>query len=735
MEREYIRNVAQVKKVGDKLIIASDGIGVLDEKSVIAEGTDTPRQLKDWMGDIVNINERMSDVINVRDFGAKGDGVTDDTEAIQAAIDSLTEEEQSSVVIDLGGATYKVDSLPRFYIDRNGNRVGAHFTNGYFLTESPVTHQVELYAAPESPSIISSPHDVRDTGVYEGPYSNGLTSDYYTEGGRTTDHLCALFASQNCRSHGPGRAVCVGSIYSSASGNVSGNYSARQCESSVQQSAHLACEDCKIDGGFRAVNIASLTSHSQAFTGFNIGCRRCWAEGLHNGNIASLESTHGGYGASFLATVSNGSITSISVVDGGSGYTGSETLTIFDKEYVGDRGGASATCTIVDGVVTGVTVTNGGAGYGKAENITITLSDQNIKYSANIASFKGNTYGSYSANLGCSECDIDTSVMSANIAGFGNHIKSTDTSATVASRGTTVDGSARYSAAVASYNTTVTGGTNENSLGSFATAGCTVTGSCSVAIGANQCQATGQGSIVSGRRTINNVNRSFALGEASSGSASTANRKIHLLSNGNIMAAGTITGSVAFTDYAEFFENAENGVIPLGTLVELVGKKVRPANGDDILGVISATAFIAAGDSPFTWQGRFLTGEFGEILTHEIPDPDYEAMIPDCSWRPSEDETEDDRPMIPNPLPREMVTIPAENPAYNPDIPNIPRSERPEEWSCVGLIGQVFVRVADGVSVGDYLKAENGIGVRSEVKTNVRVMEIKKDGVAFCLIK
>lgn len=53
------------------------------------------------------LGERFADVVNVRDFGAKGDGVTDDTEAIQAAFDYAVSKPECTVVFPAG--TYACD--------------------------------------------------------------------------------------------------------------------------------------------------------------------------------------------------------------------------------------------------------------------------------------------------------------------------------------------------------------------------------------------------------------------------------------------------------------------------------------------------------------------------------------------------------------------------------------------------------------------------------------------------
>ena len=202
----------------------------------------------------------------------------------------------------------------------------------------------------------------------------------------------------------------------------------------------------------------------------------------------------------------------------------------------------------------------------------------------------------------------------------------------------------------------------------------------------------------------------------------TSNRTWQINSvNGNIDSAGTITPGVTFSDFAKYFENEAHGAIPLGTIVTLVGDKVRPAEkGDKILGVISGMAAVVFGDSALSWSGKYMTGEFGEPL--------YEN-VPDYSWEPSEGEVEEDRPTL---------RVRKVNPEFDPSIENKPRSERPDEWSCVGLLGEVAVRVSADVTPGCNVSA---IGGNSSEGTGLLCMAIKHPfdqtkgyAVAKCLI-
>ncbi|OLO40322.1 hypothetical protein BTR23_07485 [Alkalihalophilus pseudofirmus] len=223
--------------------------------------------------------------------------------------------------------------------------------------------------------------------------------------------------------------------------------------------------------------------------------------------------------------------------------------------------------------------------------------------------------------------------------------------------------------------------------------------------------------VFASQRVINDVPSSVAGGAGGTGDASTANRKWHVYSTtGNIEHSGTMSSGHSFTDFAELFPNSTGVEQGNGLLQTLDGHGVRPAQeGERVIGVTSATAGIILGDTPFSWQGRWLKDEFGAYIYEDVED----------------EET------------GEMVSVPKENPDYDPEKEQLTRKERPDEWSVVGLVGQVYVRVTEECKVTDYIKAySDGIGTVSDAQTNIQVMKIttpydsaKGYSVAFCIIK
>ncbi|MEB5650951.1 peptidase G2, partial [Mammaliicoccus sciuri] len=191
---------------------------------------------------------------------------------------------------------------------------------------------------------------------------------------------------------------------------------------------------------------------------------------------------------------------------------------------------------------------------------------------------------------------------------------------------------------------------------------------------------------------------------------------------GNIQTKGTVSSGQNFGDYAEYFESQSGQAIPNGTIVTLDGRYVRKAQVNDRpIGIISGTAGVILGDQMFHHKDKFLKDEFGVTLTE---------------WQTKEWEDDEGNTYS------EEVEVPIPNPDYVEfEDEYIPRSERPE-WNVVGLVGQVFTRFKGELKPNDYIKSDNGVGVRDNVNGHYRVLEIttpynseKGYGVAVVLVK
>lgn len=262
---------------------------------------------------------------------------------------------------------------------------------------------------------------------------------------------------------------------------------------------------------------------------------------------------------------------------------------------------------------------------------------------------------------------------------------------------------------------------------------CTSSGNLSqVNASTNSTAGAAASQVNASRLTVNNSGFSTVWGHTLvGGSASTANQKIRLESESGV---GRFKGNIATGgfDYAEYFPNLNKGVIPNGTIVTLSEDKVKPAQeGDFILGVVSGTSGIIGNSAEFCWHKRHLVDEFGVTITEDkemVSFGNYYGLVSEC--------TKD----IPNDAKHWIGAVPVENPDYI-DISSEyqTRGERKEDWSIIGLMGQVFVRTSEQLVEGDYVSSS---GSKSTEETRLRVMKMTTDfdldkgyGVAFCLIR
>jgi len=220
---------------------------------------------------------------------------------------------------------------------------------------------------------------------------------------------------------------------------------------------------------------------------------------------------------------------------------------------------------------------------------------------------------------------------------------------------------------------------------------------------------------------------------------------------------GTYYGQViaintAVPDFAEYFENDVSGAaLPYGCITSLNGRGrlilADASNVNNVVGVVSSAPGITAGDAALHWRSAFLEDEWGIPQMEQVPDPHW---IPDTSHNvvPQYDGSDIigydvSEYTIPGSPP--LVLQPVLNPEYDPTRPYKARSQRPMEWTCVGLVGQVRTRVDDTVSAGHYVQCStSGIGTRSLSRTNIQCLKIMQGqaydtslgyGLGLCLLK
>lgn len=527
---------------------------------------------------------------------------------------------------------------------------------------------------------------------------------------------------------------------------------------------------------------------------------------MHTVNIASVDAyAGGGRGAVLKATVnSSGVITAVTIVSAGTGYSSAGSVKFYDRLSV-PTSDAAATYTIdpSTGALTGVTLTSGGSGYSTVTNslyetVQVTLLEAG-NYSANLATANNcATYGELSFNIGANNSSAKAN-RSGNIA-----VNACSTSAQYAfnAGSTSAVSSATYAINIGSATVTSSGVNSGNYSSSNATAsgtrsvniatdtstnsgvgsvilgggGNSITADGAVVLAGNNSTADLTGLILMGRRTKGRTARSIVYGDSGTGSAATANIKFEMLPSGALNIAGALTQNVTFTDIAKMFENSKTGEIPVGSLVSWDGRKVRTAKKGDVnFSVHSRTYAMLLGDSQFTWADRYLRDEWGQIIYQDIPDPDWTEMIPDPDWPVDiKDNSEPEyqiiplvdvngnetgeyqkvlvqkvmipnpepAPLIPNPIGQGVVTVPVENPDFDPDKQQIPRSERKDDWTPVALAGEIHTRVDASVGVDDYVEPSDvdGIGTKASGVTRLRCMEIRQAydadegyAIALCL--
>jgi hypothetical protein len=178
--------------------------------------------------------------------------------------------------------------------------------------------------------------------------------------------------------------------------------------------------------------------------------------------------------------------------------------------------------------------------------------------------------------------------------------------------------------------------------------------------------------------------------------------QMRITQSGNVGCRGSFSGGQTLNDYAEYFEWADGNPTNedrIGVTVVLDGEKIRPStqqdSGGDIFGVVSGTAGVVLGSSPFEWAGKYQKDEFGRIVTEQVTWVHWSSGGENYNYKVDEIPSDAVVPANAEYRTYENQIVVAD---YNESEEYKSRDQR-KEWAAIGLVGQVHVKA--GQLVGD----------------------------------
>jgi hypothetical protein len=654
------------------VVTANSFVGAMNGSSVTATGSTTARTLAN----------RFADVVNVKDFGAVGDGVTDDTAAIQAAIVATT----TGKALFFPSGTYTFSTQLVFnqnYIGIIGQGstttflkyTGANTTNDLIVVGDGVLNYVNynisgftIYSQTvmtggfalhfrrllrsNITDIIVNGQDINPRNIYSGIWFDGL-DDVYLSTFRTTVQAEGVRVNGLAGVGQPkaGLMVMQGKIAGGTIGiHIGGAFGGIYV-------THVDIIAMSQEGILVDDSIAAETNR-EIFLGFACSVDGTGSYGIRV-NQSFLSNQTLNLTGSWVSSSGNHGI----FIQNAPGYKITATgCRIFNNNGDGIRSGNNGS----DFLVTGCSITNN-TGWG----INGLVNNNSLSVAPN--TFSANSLGSIN--------NVTSQFPLSQYSRIQNEL---------------IIGGLQQSAT--GRRLLVESDTDVEMVGLF---------NSNAALTANIQNITALG-------IGNSINYNYlSCGNTSGGS-------FKVRGDGTLFADNATIQTPA--DYAEMFEWEDgnpNNEDRVGQSVVLVGNKIRIAKGGDTpIGIVSAEPTMVGDAAPFRWSGAFERDEFGRKIKENVEITEWKE-IKDAVFHYEKDGNGKDILVIdkekeeithsyestkipsgiipPNNAEKNIIEKYLENPNWDKTKEYIPRIER-KEWSAIGLLGKLRIKKGQATS-------------------------------------